>query len=509
MAAESRTKKSMENIVFGMINRIVLMLFPFIIKTILIKELGAEYLGLNNLFTSILQVLSLSELGVGSAMVFSMYKPMAEKDTETLCALLNVYRKFYCIIGGVILLLGILIMPFLPYLISGSYPSDINIYLLYFIYLINTVLSYFLFAYKKSLLEASQQNSYESRINTVASIIMFIFQIAVLFLTKNYYIYIIILPLSTLGINIFRNIIVNKKFPDIVCKGSMSKDFMKTIYKKMGALIGHRIGTTIITSADSIVISAFLGLHVLAVYGNYYYILSSIIAFVTIFYTATTASIGNSLVTSNEEKNFRDFKTFTFLNNWIVGWCTVCLVCLYQPFMKIWMGEEMMFPFHMVILLAVYFYSWLSRRIGLTYKDAAGLWEDDFWKPYVGSVVNIVTNILLVKLIGIEGVVISTIVVMALIYFPWETKVLFTKMFHQGARKYCIRYYLYALVTAITAAITYFITILNPFEGIIGLLISAGICLIVPNVLFFAVYFNTAEFKDGIGLTKNILSRKK
>ena len=504
----NRTINSIKNIVFGMVNRFVLMLFPFVVKTIMIKKLGTEYLGLNNLFSSILQVLSLSELGVGTAMVYSMYKPMAENDKQMLCALLNLYRKFYTIIGCVILGLGIVIMPFLDRLISGSYPSDINLYSLYFIYLINTVLSYFLFAYKKSLLEASQQNSIESKINTIVSVLMYVCQIIALMVTKNYYVYAIFLPLSTILINFLRNILVKRMFPDIICSGRISKEFVTSIYKKVGALIGHRIGTTIITSADSIVISAFLGLHVLAMYSNYYYILSSLIAVVTIFYTATTASIGNSLITADEKKNYRDFKTFTFLNNWIVGWFTICLICLYQPFMKIWMGEELMFPFHMVVLFAVYFYAWLSRRIGLTYKDAAGLWLEDFWKPYVGSVVNIVMNILLVKTIGIEGVIISTIIVMVAIYFPWETKVLFTEMFHSGAKQYCISYYGYAIVTVIGAVITYKLCELISVGGILGLLIKGLICTFVPNIFFLIIYFKTDAFCDVFGRFRNLIKRK-
>jgi len=509
MDSGGRTQKSLTNITYGMLNRIVLMLLPFIIKTIMIKKLGAEYLGLNNLFSSILQVLSLSELGVGTAMVYSMYRPMAENNQDELCALLNLYRKFYSIIGCVILVLGLSIMPFLEHLISGSYPESLNLYALYLIYLINTVLSYFLFAYKKSLLEASQQNSIESKINTVVSLFMYVLQIIALLVTSNYYVYIIFMPLSTLAINIIRNRMVNRMYPDIVCRGEMDKSFIKALYKKIGALIGHRIGTTVITSADSIVISAFLGLQVLAIYGNYYYILSSLIAIVTIFYTATTASIGNSLITADEKKNYRDFSTFTFLNIWLVGWFSICLLCLYQPFMKIWMGEELMFPMHMVVLLVIYFYSWLSRRIGLTYKDAAGLWAEDFWKPYVGTVVNLVCNIALVVTIGIEGVVVSTIVVMAFIYFPWETKVLFRNLFHHGMKEYVVKYYFYALVTGCAAVVTYSVTNKVLIGGISGLLIKGLICCVIPNILFLFAYFGTREFKDSVQRMKAMLQRKK
>lgn len=503
-----RTQKSINNIAFGMLNRIVLMLMPFAIKTIMIKKLGAEYLGLNNLFSSILQVLSLSELGIGTAMVYSMYKPMAENNKKELCALLNLYKKFYEIIGCIILVCGLILMPFLDKLISGSYPEELNLYWLYIIYLLNTVLSYFLFAYKKSLLEASQQNSVESKINTIVSCGMYFFQIIALILTNNYYIYAIFMPISTIFLNIFRNVIVNKMFPEITCKGEMDKEFIKGLYKKVSALIGHRIGTTVITSADSIIISAFLGLHVLAVYGNYYYILSSLISLVTIFYTATTSSIGNSLIIENKEKNYKDFNTFTFMNIWLVGWFSICLLCLYQPFMKMWMGEELMFPMHTVILFVVYFYAWLSRRIGLTYKDAAGLWSEDFWKPYVGVIVNIIGSVLLVIYIGVEGVIIATIIVMVLIYFPWETKVIFSKLFPFNARNYYLRYYFYTAVTILGGGITYLVVTKVEIEGILGFLLKVIICMFIPNLIYIISYHRFGEFNDVLRRVKAFIVRR-
>lgn len=168
-----------------------------------------------------------------------------------------------------------------------------------------------------------------------------------------------------------------------------------------------------------------------------------------------------------------------------------------------------MFPMHMVVLLVIYFYSWLSRRIGLTYKDAAGLWAEDFWKPYVGTVVNLVCNIALVVTIGIEGVVVSTIVVMAFIYFPWETKVLFRNLFHHGMKEYVVKYYFYALVTGCAAVVTYFVTNKVLIGGISGLLIKGLICCVIPNILFLFAYFGTREFKDSVQRMKAMLQRKK
>ena len=163
---ESRTLNAKRNMLASLINRIVSMLLPFVTRTIFIYSLGSLYLGLNSIFSSVLSVLSLAELGVGTAMVYSMYKPIANGDAETVCALLNLYRKIYRIIGAVILVLGLAFTPFLPHIIKGAVPADINLYVLYFINLFSTVVSYFLFAYKNSLLTASQRMDVISHIDT-------------------------------------------------------------------------------------------------------------------------------------------------------------------------------------------------------------------------------------------------------------------------------------------------------------------------------------------------------
>lgn len=503
---QSRTKKSIANVLFGVGNRLVLMLFPFIIKTITIYTLGAEYLGLNSLFSSILQVLSLSELGVGSAMVYNMYKPLAEGDKKKVGALLYLYKKIYRYIGLFILVIGLALCPFLNKLIATSYPEEINIYILYILFLSNTVLSYFLFAYKKSLLEANQINSVESKLNAYTNITLYTGQIIILLVFKNFYLYILLMPICTIILNVVRNIVVNRLFPDIKCEGELDKAVLIDIKNKVFALFGHKIGSTIITSADSIVISAILGLVILAKYSNYYYVINSLIGFVTIFYTAITASVGNSIVEDSVEKNYKDFKMLVFINAWIVGWCSVCLFCLYQPFMVIWMGKKMLFNTWIMSLFVIYFYSWLIRRIGLTYKDAAGMWNEDFWKPYVGAVINLVTNIILVKYIGVQGALISTIIIMIFIYAPWETYVLFKFLFKRSCGEYVRNIALYTVITLLAIVITNYVCSFVIINGIIGLIVKMIVCIICPNVIFLIVFFKTEEFKNvkdkGLSLIK-------
>lgn len=494
MKSNSRTKNSLKNVTFGTIFKLVGILFPFIIKTMIIKNLGIEYLGLNSLFTSILSVLSLSELGISGALVFNMYKPIAEKDISKVNSLLKIYRDVYRIIGGIIAILGIFLLPFLKYFIKGTYPQDINIYILYLIYLFNTVLSYFLFAYKKSIWEANQLNSYNSILETITTLVMYVSQIIVLVIFKNYYVYLIFLPITTLLLNILRNYFVNKTFPQYKCEGNIEKGLIKDLYRKVKALIGHKIGTTVITSADSLVISAILGLEVLAIYSNYYLIINAVIGLITIFYTSITAGIGDKIVCDNIESIRKNFYNLTFINNWIVSWSSICLVCLFQPFMKIWMGENLMFGLDMVVLLGIYFYTWLVRRIGLTFKDAAGMWEGDFWKPYVGMVINVLANIILCKTIGVAGAVISTIIVMVCIYFPWETYVVFKDILKCSPKKYYIQMFFYMIITGIVCLTTYICCTFIDFDSIFALIFKGVICCIVPNIIFIIVYRKNEEF---------------
>ena len=328
-----RTKNTLRNIVFGFCYRLLSIILPFISRTAILYILGEQYLGLSSLFTSILSFLSLAELGVGGAMVYSMYKPIAENDTITIRALLNLYCKFYRAIGTVIFVIGLCLTPFLRILIHESLPQNINIYILYLLYLLNAVLSYWLFAYKSAVLQAFQRNDVESKIAMIITPLSYAVMLETLFLTRNYYAYIIWLPIFTTITNVIRLIYVDKNFPGLEPEGEISQELRKSIVKKVKALIGTKLNTVVLNAADNIVIAVFFGLTTIAIYGNYYYIMSSIIGFLGIVYSAMTAGLGNSIAMESVEKNYRDFMKFSFMNSWLVGWFTICLICLYQPFM--------------------------------------------------------------------------------------------------------------------------------------------------------------------------------
>lgn len=502
-----RTKNSARNLIWGMVNKGVSLLLPFLIRAIIINVLGKEYLGLNNLFTSILHVLNLAELGIGSAMVYSMYKPIAEGDGDAICSLLALYKTVYRIIGLIVFGIGVVLIPFLPLLIKGGV-EGINITVLYMIFLVDTVLSYLLFAFKNSLLMAHQRTDVSSNIGTVVHLLLNLTQVILLLIFKDYYIYIIVKPLFTMVNNLFVNWATNRMYPEYQPKGTVSKEKKNEIFGRVKALVGHKIGTTVVTSADSLVISAFLGLGILAIYSNYYYIIFFIVSLTSIFFNGMLAGIGNSLVVETREKNYTLFENINFVLSWLVAWCSVCLLCLFQPFMELWMGKDMLLSTSSLICMVIYYYSWQFRTTGLYFKDAAGMWQADFWKPYVSALFNIIVNICLVLLIGINGVFISTIVCMVVINFPWETVVLFRNLFKRSPIKYVRQELINLGKTMIMCASTYGICMLLPWQHGIGCLaLRFALCLVVPNLIFLLFSFRMKEFSYAMGKVKQILKK--
>ena len=483
-----RTKNSIKGILSGVINKIILLLVPFIVKSIFINTLGMQYFGLNGLFTSILNILNLAELGVGSAVSFSMYSAIAKNDTKKICALLNLYKKAYIAIGCVVFIAGLLFVPFINTFCNTEIPNDVNIYIIYMLFLLNTCLSYWLLSYKSAILTSHQKNYIINNINTITNLLLNIFQAIVLILWKNYYIYLGVLLFSTALNNLLIAVYTHFHYPDYAPNGKISTDEKKSITKKIKSLFFYKIGYVVLTSVDSIVISNFLGLTILGKYNGYYYIITALFGFFQIFTNALLAGVGNSIEVETREKNIKDFNRINFLLSWIIGFCTVCLICLYQQFMYIWLGLENMFSIYVVVLLAIYFYVWKMMDVINLYKDAAGLWEYDRYRPIVASILNLALNIWLVQLVGIYGIILSTIISIVVVIFPWSTLVLYKYYFKEGYKTYLKNYFFNIIYTVIICIITYLLCSFNETYSLKNFIVNLIICCIIPNILFCILY---------------------
>lgn len=505
----NRTKNATRNIFFGIILKLYHILVPFLMRTAMIYLLGVEYLGLDSLFTSILSVLNLAELGVGSAMVYSMYRPIIRDDGKTICALMNLYKRYYRMIGLVVLASGLILCPFVPKLIAGSTPAGINIYILYLLNLGSTVLSYWLFAYKNCLLQAHQRSDIVSKIMLIVQTGRYVLQFVLLFLTHNYYLYLIVTLLSQAVINVVTSIVADKMYPQYRAIGVLDKAAKKDINHRITDLFTAKIGAVIVDSVDTIVISAFLGLTVLAVYQNYFYILTAITGLINVIMTSCLAGIGNSIATESKEKNYRDLRTFTLIIVWIAGICTALLLTMFQPFIKLWVGEKYMFEFSAVVCFCVYFFVKQINTLLNLYKDAAGMWHEDRFRPLVTAAANLIMNLIMVQFWGVYGILLSTVLSMLFVGMPWILRNLFTVLFDRAElRNYLKMLLLYVLITGAACAASALLGQLLPGDGILLLVLRMVVTLAVSNLIFFAALHRTADFKKGMDILKGVLTGK-
>lgn len=504
-----RTKNASRNIIFGVILKLYQIIAPFLMRTAMIYFMGVEYLGLSSLFISILSVLSLAELGVGSAMVYSMYKPIALDEHDTICALMKLYRTYYRFIGLIIAVVGGMLTPYIPKLISGDIPEGINIYVLYLLNLATTTISYWMFAYKNSILQAHQRIDVISKVSLFTCTVQYGLQILMLLLFHNYYYYIIVMLGTQMLTNVVTAYYANKIYPNYVPKGTVDKDKIKEINKRIKDLFTARIGGVIYDSADTIVISAFLGLSVLAVYQNYFYIINSITGFITVIFNACTAGIGNSIVMESKTKNYGDFKKFTFIICWISGFCSCCLISLYQPFMELWVGKRLMLSFSVTICFVVYFFVRQLNSLFNLYKDASGMWHEDRFRPLIASIANLLLNLILVNYIGIYGVILSTVIAILCIGMPWLLHNLFTVIFEKKEmKKYFKSLLLYCFIVFLSCIITYFVCHFIRGSLPVTILFRGIICVILPNLLYFVIYRKTYEYQELLTMVNKMTKGK-
>lgn len=459
--------------------------------------------------TSILQVLNLAELGVGSAMVYSMYKPIAEDDKDTICALMRLYKIYYRVIGSAIAVVGLGVTPFIPCLVSGSIPENLNLHILYLLNLAATVFSYWLFAYKNSLLMAHQRTDVTSKVSIAVGTVQYCTQFLAIYIFKNYYFYLIMAILSQIANNIVTSNIVSRMYPDYLPKGKLSKKVTRSINGRIKDLFIAKLGGVVLNSADTIVISAFLGLTLLAVYQNYYFIISSICGIMETLLTSIRAGLGNSYVTESREKNYIDLKKITFMFYWLIGMCTCCFLGVFQPFMELWVGESFLLPFSVVVLLCVYFYLYETTRLLNVFKDAGGVWHEDRFRPLISALVNLSLNLAAVKYIGIYGIVLSTIVALGMIEVPWLLRNIFTVMYDSSLfNDYFKMFVSWIVATVFSCASITVLTYKVTLSGWGAFAFFVVVSVLIPNIVFLLLMHRKEEFKLSISMVNRITHNK-
>lgn len=507
----NKTKNAARGISAGVINRVVTLLLPFVVRTLLIKYIGIDYAGLNGLYSSILQVLNIAELGFSSAVIYSMYKPIAEKDDTTICALLKFYRRIYLVIGLGILTVGMLALPFLPKLINGTPPAGANIYIIYILYLIGTSVSYLLYGYKVSLLEAYQRVDVIQHIGTIISLLTSVLQIMVIITLDSFYAYVIIIPLVAIVRNIIISHIVDKIFPQYKCRGSISPELRRDIKKKVIGLSIQKICGVSRNGVANIFISAFISLSVVGIYNNYYMIFTSLTGILALVPLSMTAGIGNYVQTASIDDNYKALQRFNLMYMSISTICAICLFSLYQPFMELWMGKEYMFDYSTVILLVVYFYVLKMGDIRSIWVDAVGLYWEIKWRAVFESVLNLVLCYVFIKLWGINGLIVGTLISLFLINFLYSSSITFKYYF--GRDKLLSYYFIqiyHLIIMVVIGAVCFFIYYkIEKWFNITNLWLIMTYRLffsvILSTIILHIIFHSTQTYQDAKGWIKSKL----
>lgn len=501
-----RVNNSIKNILVALVGQGLGVVLSFISRMIFIGTLGAEYLGVNGLFTNVLSILSLAELGIGSAIIYSLYKPLAVKDDKQVKALMRFYSKAYTTIGVIVLSLGIILIPFLEYLIKDK-PDIENIILIYLLFLLNTVVSYFC-AYKRSLIIADQKSYITTIYRYGFYIVLQIVQGIGLILTRNFIIFLVSQIIITILENLRISVKANKMYPFLLNnKEELDRKSKDEINKNVKALICHKVGSVVVSGTDNILISSLIGIVWVGLYSNYYLIINAINIILGQMFSAVTASVGNLNALETKGKSYKVYTRMLLVNFWLGGFCSIALWILFNPFIVLWIGSEYLFESKLVLIIIINFYITIVRRTTIVYKDSLGLFWEDRYKPVCEAIINIVVSVLLAPKLGIAGIFIGTFVSTMTTAFWVEPYILYKYGFGMKVRDYFIRYIKYTSIILVTGIITHQMCTVFTTVTWISLFGRAAVCLIVPNLIFLGCFYRTDEFKYFWNLFKGIMRK--
>lgn len=492
---ESRVKNSFFNVSALLIEYILKLIIAFVIRTVFIKQLGADFLGLEGLFTNILQIMSISELGIGSAIVFSLYKPLVNKDQEKINTLMHLYKKCYLFIGVFIAIAGIILMPFLPSIIKSSFDFG-NVYFLFFLYLLQTLSTYWVLAYKESLLTADQKQ-YKSVIITNGIIfVKFILQLLSIVIFKSFVLYII----SSIVTNILRNILIArvvdknypyaKKYNNIKLPEKEKKDLVKNVT----GLSLYKISSTVMNSTDNIIISIFISLVTTGIYSNYLLIVTNLKNILNTIFSSMTASVGNLFAEGDKKRSEFIFRCLSFMNFWIYGFAAICLWELLNPFIEIWIGKEFIFDSLIVFIIVLNFITDGLQRTVLTYKDACGLFWKGKFRPVFSALSNIILSIIFVQWWGIFGVLLASVVSRMITTWWFDPYLVYHHALNESPKSYYINYFKYLFVVVIVCVFIDLIFTYVALSGLVLFIVKLIVCVVIANIIFYILFRKTEEF---------------
>ena len=502
MGTGSRTSNSIKNIIYSVGNNVLVLLLGFISRSVFLYCLSVDYLGVQGLFGDILNMLSLADLGFGTAMTYSMYKPLADKDYDRLAGLTTFYKKVYRLIALVVAVVGLALVPFLKYLVKLDTELP-HLVLYYLLYLANSIASY-LVVYKTCILSADQKGYILTKYSGIFSIIRTCVMIVVLLLTRNYILYLCVQVLFTYLYNFYVSHLAEVQYPFINKKVELSKSETKGIFNNIGSVFLYKISGVLITATDNTLISVIVGTASVGFYSNYTLVVAKVSAVINTVFYSLTASLGNLVVKENEQKRYEIYKSMQSVSTILSSFSFVCVMCLIQDLIKVWLGNEYVLPYLVVIALSINFYFAIILLPIWVFREATGLYRETRYVMLMTAILNIVLSIVLGKLIGLAGIIFATSISRLLTYFWYEPRLLFGKYFGRSSKEYFIEILKNVGITALAFVPGCYLSSLMAVDSWFKLFIEAFVVGSGTMIIMIVVYRKS----EGVLLIKNKVRAK-
>lgn len=503
--AESRTRNSIHNLKTGIVSFGVNLGLQFLNRIIFLRFLSIDYLGVNGLFTNILSMLNLAELGVAGAMVYALYKPLAENDRETINAIMRLYKDLYRLIGMVVLVLGTSLTPFLGSIVDLSRSKIDNLQLYYLMYVLDTGISYFL-TYKRSILICDQKQAVINIADTLKNIGVSIIQILMLFWFQSYIAYLLVKIICTFAENMAISAIANRRYTYLSDQSPYpNQSVTKEIKKNIAAMFFHKMGLAVVTGTDNIIITKFVSLTATGLYSNYTMIVNGLTSLVTQFFSAITASVGNLIADSHasREKVYEMFRNILFLNFVMYYFCAIGVMNTVNPFIKVWLGEQYLLDDFSVVCISLAMFSSGMRKTIIVFKDCAGLFWNDRYKPLLEAGANLLFSIPLAIRFGVGGTLLGTFLTNVLVAGVIEGYIVYKNLFQLRFAKYCVLQLKFYCVYFITIGASFLLkrsiqTNTDIGEVMLSFAMSVAVCAIIA----LSVTYQSKELKYCIRMIK-------
>ncbi len=497
MNQDSRISNSIKNISFGILSQVVQMLFGFVTRTIFIKYLSVEYLGVNGLFTNILSLLSLTEMGISSVLLYSLYNSLAEKDERKIAALINFFKVIYYKIAFIIGLIGLILLFFLHHIVQNpSAPLEQDLYIIYLLFLFNTVSSYF-FYYKISLFNADQNGYIISICNAIVFVLQNCVQIIALVIFKNFILYLIIQAFFQLLGNLIVSLLINKYYPFLkkYKEEKIDINVKKNIFSNVKSTALVKIGGLLVNSTDNIILNYFSGLAMVGLLSNYNLVIGLASSLIVQVFSSLTGSIANVNVTEDVEKRSAIFNSINFANFYLYGFFSIGILVLINDFITIWIGTKYVLSFPVVVALTFNFYMYGMQNAVWTYKSTFGFFKQGQYLVILTAIINLILSFILGKELGLLGILIATALA-RLITNAWYDPYIVIKLgLHKSPMEYLKKYLLYLVILTTSFLIISFISNYLTFNQHVNFGYKLILCLIVPNLFIYLCFKSSQEFR--------------